>query len=277
MSHRGFTPILILFAIVTLAAGAVGFVYLQNQTIPTKINSYEDCVKAGYPATMSYPSQCNTPDGRHFVQQLSEEEKKNLIPPTPPPAGGPTANPTAGWKTYTNTKYNYSLKYSPDYILQDKGNYVKILQEPYQEGNPYISILQKENPNNLKVEEWLREHFKNGGSPNFIDFNGHIMPEFDTRGSDGKGSISIYLENENKIYEISVILIGDYPEKTKQTVDQILSTFQFLEPDSGQYSCPQNGWVNCMPILTEEGKKACTKDAIIWYRKNCPDFKGVAG
>ena len=42
------------------------------------------------------------------------------------------------------------------------------------------------------------------------------------------------------------------------------------------YICPANGWINCMPILSEEGKKACSQEAVKWYKENCPDFKGVA-
>lgn len=43
-----------------------------------EINSFEDCVKAGYPILESYPEQCYTADGKHFVRELSEEEKENL-------------------------------------------------------------------------------------------------------------------------------------------------------------------------------------------------------
>jgi len=48
----------------------------------SKIQSFEDCAKK-YPVMESYPAQCNSPDGRHFVQTLTDEEKKSLIPPTP--------------------------------------------------------------------------------------------------------------------------------------------------------------------------------------------------
>lgn len=42
------------------------------------------------------------------------------------------------------------------------------------------------------------------------------------------------------------------------------------------YQCPENGWVNCMPILTEKAKKACSKEAVLWYKSNCPKFEGLA-
>jgi len=33
------------------------------------IKSYDECVAAGYPATLSYPSTCRTPDGQLFTEQ----------------------------------------------------------------------------------------------------------------------------------------------------------------------------------------------------------------
>lgn len=42
------------------------------------------------------------------------------------------------------------------------------------------------------------------------------------------------------------------------------------------YSCPANGWVNCMPILTPEAQKACSAEAVSWYQTNCPNFQGIA-
>jgi hypothetical protein len=36
----------------------------------SSVNSFEDCVKAGYPIMESYPPQCRTPDGRTFTVKL---------------------------------------------------------------------------------------------------------------------------------------------------------------------------------------------------------------
>ncbi|MDX1765320.1 MAG: hypothetical protein R3313_00040 [Candidatus Saccharimonadales bacterium] len=45
----------------------------QADTAPV-IDSYEDCVAAGYPIMESYPEQCAVPDGPSFTRQLTEEE-----------------------------------------------------------------------------------------------------------------------------------------------------------------------------------------------------------
>jgi len=45
----------------------------QNRCVQkeTSINSFEECVKAGYPVMESYPRQCRTPDGRSFTENVS--------------------------------------------------------------------------------------------------------------------------------------------------------------------------------------------------------------
>ncbi len=35
------------------------------------INSFEECIAAGNPAMESYPRQCNTQDGKHFVEEIT--------------------------------------------------------------------------------------------------------------------------------------------------------------------------------------------------------------
>ncbi len=43
-----------------------------------------------------------------------------------------------------------------------------------------------------------------------------------------------------------------------------------------KYTCPENGWISCMPMLSEEGKRACSDEAMRWYEANCPNFEGAA-
>jgi len=35
-----------------------------------EINSYEECVSAGYPVLETFPEQCRTPDGKSFTRQI---------------------------------------------------------------------------------------------------------------------------------------------------------------------------------------------------------------
>lgn len=44
------------------------------------INSFEECIAAGYPAMESYPRQCKTPDEKSFTEYIGNElEKTDLI------------------------------------------------------------------------------------------------------------------------------------------------------------------------------------------------------
>lgn len=45
-----------------------------------KIDSFQDCINAGYPVMESYPRQCRTPDDKTFVEDIGNElEKIDLI------------------------------------------------------------------------------------------------------------------------------------------------------------------------------------------------------
>ena len=48
----------------------------SNTQATAAINSYKDCVAAGYPVQMSYPGQCGTPDGRHFIEIIAPSPTK---------------------------------------------------------------------------------------------------------------------------------------------------------------------------------------------------------
>lgn len=79
--QRGFSIMMLVFLVAILAIVGAGSFYLFNQQQLAAINSFNDCAKK-YPVMESYPAQCNTPDGRHFVQELSDEERQKLVLPT---------------------------------------------------------------------------------------------------------------------------------------------------------------------------------------------------
>ncbi len=80
----GTVIILSLLLIVGVAVASAVFVFDQSNKA-SSVNSFEDCAGL-YPVMESYPAQCNTPDGKHFVQELTQEEKRGLVPPTQSPS-----------------------------------------------------------------------------------------------------------------------------------------------------------------------------------------------
>ncbi len=85
MNKKTFIVTLIIIVVGTIAA------YLLIMKPPClfkpaqTINNFDECVGAGYPILESYPRQCETPDGRMFVEDIGNElEKINLIQITKP-------------------------------------------------------------------------------------------------------------------------------------------------------------------------------------------------
>jgi eight-cysteine-cluster-containing protein len=46
--------------------------YIRDSRAVLEINSFEECASQGFPVMESYPSQCKTPDGRNFVEELDK-------------------------------------------------------------------------------------------------------------------------------------------------------------------------------------------------------------
>lgn len=68
--------------IIIVLGGMAGYftVFKPGKSPTPIINSFEECVSAGYPLLESYPSQCKTPDGETFTEDIGNElEKSNLI------------------------------------------------------------------------------------------------------------------------------------------------------------------------------------------------------
>lgn len=73
--------IFIFLIVVILGGTAVYFTVFKSGEAPIPdINSFEECVSAGYPVLESYPRQCKTPDGKTFTEDIGNElEKADLI------------------------------------------------------------------------------------------------------------------------------------------------------------------------------------------------------
>ena len=76
-----FIFVLTIFIIVGVVAAIVFFVIPKQDEAPdVSINSFEECISAGYPALEIYPRQCRTPDGKSFTEYIGNElEKMDLI------------------------------------------------------------------------------------------------------------------------------------------------------------------------------------------------------
>lgn len=116
---------IIFSVLIIITLSLIGFLFFQNQQLKTesKVTNFIECSAIkGALIQYSYPATCVLPSGKSFTQELSPEEKSNLIPPKEiitEPSTSISPDETAGWKTYTNTEYFYSFKYPKNLILKN--------------------------------------------------------------------------------------------------------------------------------------------------------------
>ncbi len=83
---------IILIIVVIAIAGTGWWIYKNDK--PVSINSFEECVAAGYPIMESYPEQCRTPEGQTFTRDIGNElDKSDLIRVTSPRPGDKVTSP----------------------------------------------------------------------------------------------------------------------------------------------------------------------------------------
>lgn len=71
--------VLWLLGLIIVAGGLFLFLYPAKETPPVSVNSFEECAEH-YPVLESYPAQCNTPEGKNFVEDIGNElEKQDKI------------------------------------------------------------------------------------------------------------------------------------------------------------------------------------------------------
>src|SRR3989344_4620306 len=66
---RVILSIIILIVIVVFLV-SIAFFFNSEDRENSFINSFEECVAAGYPVMESYPEQCRTPDGMLFIRNI---------------------------------------------------------------------------------------------------------------------------------------------------------------------------------------------------------------
>ncbi len=90
-------------------------------------------------------------------------------------------------------------------------------------------------------------------------------------------TINTYILVDKNVYSFFITPMEN-PYNQTEVYTKYQSVIDSFEPifSTSELTCPSNGWQNCMPILSEEGKRACSTEAMAWYKANCPNFKGSA-
>ncbi len=206
-------------------------------------------------------------------QQKSEEpETKTLTQPTVAHPS-PTPNPTADWKTYTNTKYGYTIKY-PENTKIDTNLDAAITFSR--------NITPKPGGGGQGVCCGMTIYFR----PYGYIVNYSVSKDTTINGYTAKlvnhatYNHSVYINNPNKTNSIEVSIstgaaIEPYDNEDFQTFNQILQTFKFTESSpslnttSPKIACEQSGgkW------LAQYNE--CEATSGVLDEKTCKDLGGT--
>ena len=150
---------ILLATIVLLAAIALALWYFWDKVEETEngntpsavVNNFEECLSAGYVVSESYPRQCQTPDGRTFIEDIgNEQEKSNLISISTPRPNDVVQSPLwiegearGGWffeGDFPIRIYDANGKELGVAVAQAEGNWMT------QDFVPFHALLEFENP-----------------------------------------------------------------------------------------------------------------------------------
>jgi len=201
------------------------------------------------------------------------------VAPTPFTSPKPTAeagDPTANWKTYTDPILKFSIQYPNDMTLEIMNNDIYLSLVSFKNNNTQFSVYVRESnvENEVKLiraqtEGHVVTTLVKNEAFQINGINGWLLEYTPQSGNINRSTLII--PNKTNVYVINA---------QSDVFDQILSTFKFfgqpIVTPAASYTCPPSGYVDCMPILTPEKQAACSKEAMTWYKSNCPDFKGGA-
>jgi hypothetical protein len=176
---------------------------------------------------------------------LHSENNQKLVPPTEPTTTqtkiSPTTDPTADWKTYTNSTYNFSAKYPSQLSFEEEGftnnapvrglnnTFTVIFKNKTKEKlDSFASIImirvfKKDVPISDVVNNYFGEL-----SNDWKDITiGNTLGKTTTT-LDKSGTVA-YITKGDYIYYFHIRKIASDDSITELTFSQILSTFKFTE------------------------------------------------
>jgi len=162
------------------------------------------------------------------IQKLSKELSQYQIQPSPTPTATP--DPTADWKTYTNTVYRYSLKHPQNWKTEAlaAGSQGKEALENSTGLNIIEADSVKDYPDTTIQVFDLEPTYLEEGTKTTMVVNGIEMIKRET-----KQETNLYTQVYTmKVFNGKFLEILFRYNPTAQTLgvfDQILSTFKFLE------------------------------------------------
>ena len=226
----------ILFLLLGLVVGYTSAIYLPRPNILSQ--------KTRTPTPT--PTSIPTPDTN---QAINTPKFKITIPPNWKPMDG------GGYQAPDGSTFVLTVFVNQDSLSDYLAKKDKTDQTAW-EGQPSKKIISSKKttvaglPAIQRIEEWL--------AADYITINTYTLVD--------RVIYSFYIAPFEIPYDQTEVY---------EKYQSILDSFEPISSTS-EFTCPQNGWQDCMPILNEEGKLACSSEAMAWYKANCPGFQGAA-
>lgn len=154
-------------------------------------------------------------------------------------------DPTAGWKTYTNTKYGYSIKYPEEWqsfeVKESPEAGIRIdfaESELFSDRGYWVWLKVNNNPDGFSATQWVDtlllqysdQQAVIAGIKREKDSVADVEAERVTGLPAMTEIVSVFIPKEKNMYEIVLQKgVGILSSENKDTFNLILSTFKFLE------------------------------------------------
>lgn len=205
------------------------------------------------------------------TQSLVKELNTLKVVSTPNVAVSPSPDPTANWKTYTNTELAVEFKYPSDWSLTDTNQNGRVIFGPALDGLKVYTVTVEVNgkANGQEISSYVTNlvNLANSGPMGGIRYDSKENVSISGQNGIVLHNVFAYDQNEERIY----VIVNDRayrisypsgdenenilnPKENYDVVQQILSTFKFIQPTAS---------TSPLPV-------ACTMEA-----KICPDGSAV--
>lgn len=216
------------------------------QRVPKNVNLQESEPLLSTVVAEQSPSPTSAVAESEFSQSATQQPLLILTPTTTIVSGQPV--PTAGWRTYTNEEFEFTIKYPPE-LKVDRESWVRVYSN--EKGYWYLGISDRSGNLSRTSQEYVSVHIKPNaktvrGKP-LIDiedsFIGPETPTFYTHqnypalrfehevlGPSRGKIITIHILKDGILWKIDGAVFEGKLAKYEE-IEQILSTFRFLDKD----------------------------------------------
>ncbi len=189
--------------------------------------------------TSSTPEQQPMTEPTVGLETDSKNKEENL--PSPTTQAKPTQTPPADWRQYTDTKNGYTIKYPPEWYLQEpneNSSTVSFLVKKTEGESTGVWISVKENPDKLPIQDWWRNYIQAfGDAQDMIEKTKRMKISVDnqeayfvqtTEDWASRPFTQVFVAKDDKVY----IIATDFTDEDNQyypLFTLMLSSFRFLK------------------------------------------------